>query len=125
MYGIIKTEERNESILVTLLNFLCSFLESGQHGALTTGQMLTGISVLTDFGKHLLHDDELVRHEREIVRKLHRSGIALNIQNRATETEQVTQNRIILLINCPQLFGCVRLLFQNTLLNHFVHRGRR
>ena len=89
------------------------------------GQMLTGISVLTDFGKYLLHDDELIRHKREVLGKLPRTGISFNIQDRTVETEQITQNRIILFINTFQIFGCFRFLFQNTFLDDFIHRGRR
>ena len=87
MYGIIKTEERNKCILILLLNFLCSFLETGQHGTLTTGQVLTGISMFPDFSKYLLHDDELIWHEREVLCKFPRTRIAFNVQNRAAEAE--------------------------------------
>ena len=125
MYGIIKKEERNKCIFVLFLNFLCCFLETREHGTLTAGQMLTGISVLTDFGKYLLHDDELIRHKREVLGKLPRTGISFNIQDRTVEAEQITQNRIILFINTFQIFGCFRFLFQNTLLDDFIHRGRR
>ena len=87
MYGIIKTEERNKCILVFLLNFLCSFLETGQHGTLTTRQVLARISVFSDFSKYFLHDDELIRHEWEVLCKFSRTGVAFNVQNRATEAE--------------------------------------
>ena len=106
MYGIVKTEEWNKCIFILLLNFLCSFLEAGQHGTLTTRQVLTGISMFPDFRKYLLHDDELIRHEREVLGKFPWAGITFNIQNRAAEAEQVTQDRIILLINTFQVFGC-------------------
>ena len=66
MYSIIKAEERNKCILVPLLNFLCSFLETRKHGTLTAGQMLARISMLADFGKYLLHDNELIWNKREI-----------------------------------------------------------
>ena len=125
MYGIIKTEEWHKCILVLLLNFLCSFLKTGKHRTLTTRQVLTGISVLTDFSKYLLHDDELIRHEREVLCKFSRTGVAFNVQNRAAKAEQVTQNRIILLINIFQVFRCFRLLFQDTFLDNFIHGGRR
>ena len=87
MYGIIKTEERNKCVFILLLNFLCSFLETGQHGTLTTGQVLTGISMFPDFSKYLLHDDELIWHEREVLCKFPRTRIAFNVQNRAAEAE--------------------------------------
>ena len=125
MYGIIKAEERNKCIFVLLLNFLCSFLETGKHGTFTTGQVLAGISVFPDFSKYFLHDDELIRHEWKVLCKFPRTGVAFNVQNRATKAEQVTQNRIILLINTFQVFGCFRFFFQNTLLNDLIHGGRR
>ena len=87
MYGIIKTEERNKCILILLLNFLCSFLETGEHGTLTAGQVLTRISVFTDFSKYFLHDNKLIRHEWEVLCKFSRTGVAFNVQNRATEAE--------------------------------------
>ena len=80
---------------------------------------------VTDFGKFFLHNDELVRHEREILSKLSRTGITFNIQNRTTEAKQVTQNRVILNINTFQFFSCFRFLFQDTFLNNFIHGGRR
>ena len=125
MYGIIETEEGHKCILILLLNFLCCFLETGQHGTLTAGQMLTGISVLTDFCKHLLHDNKLIRYEWKILREFHRTGISFNVQNRAAEAEQVAKNRIVLIINPFQNLTCRRCFFQNTFLNHFIHRGRR
>ena len=73
MYGIIEAEERHKGILVLLLDFLCRFLEAGQHGTLTTGQVLAGISVLADFSKYLLHNDELIRHEWEVLGKFPRT----------------------------------------------------
>ena len=87
MYGIIKTEERNKCILILLLNFLCSFLETGEHGTLTAGQVLTRISVFPDFSKYFLHDNKLIRHEWEVLCKFSRTGVAFNVQNRATEAE--------------------------------------
>ena len=92
MYGIIKTEEWHKCVFILLLNFLCSFLETGEHGTLTTRQVLAGISMFPDFSKYFLHNDELVRHKREILGKLPRTGVAFNIQNRAAEAEQVTQD---------------------------------
>ena len=125
MYGIIKVEKRHKCILVLLLNFLCSFLEAGQHRTLTTRQVLAGISVLADFSKYLLHNDKLIRHERKVLGKFPWAGITFNIQNGTAEAEQVTKNRIILLINTFQIFGCFWFLFQNTFLDNFIHRGRR
>ena len=125
MYGIIEAEERNKRILVLLLNFLCRLLEAGQHGTLTAGQMLAGISVLPDFCKYLLHNDKLIRHEREVFSKFSCTGIAFHIQNGTAETEQVTQNGIIPLINIVQISSSFWFLFQNALLDDFIHRGRR
>ena len=125
MYGIIKTEERNKCVFILLLNFLCSFLETGEHRTLTSRQVLAGISMFPDFSKYLLHDDELIRHERKVLGKFSRTGVSFNVQNRAAEAEQVTKDRIVLLINTFQVFGCFRFLFQNTLLDDFIHGGRR
>ena len=125
MYGIVKTEEWNKCVFILLLNFLCSFLETGKHRTLTTGQVLAGISMFPDFSKYFLHDDELIRHEWEVLCKFSRTGITFNIQNRTAKAEQVTKNRIILLINTFQIFGCFWLLFQDTLLDNFIHGGRR
>ena len=87
MYGIVKTEEWNKCVFILLLNFLCSFLKTGQHRTLTTGQVLTGISMFPDFRKYLLHDDELIRHEREILDKFSRTGVSFNVQNRTAKAE--------------------------------------
>ena len=125
MYGIIKTKEWNKCIFVLLLNFLCRLLEAGKHGTLTAGKMLARISVLTDFCKYFLHNDKLIRHEREVLSELPRTRIPFNIQNGTAEAEQVTQNGIILLINIFQISCCFWFLFQNTLLDDFIHRGRR
>ena len=125
MYGIIKTEEWNKCVFILLLNFLCSFLETGKHGTLTTRQMLTGISVLANFSKYFLHDDELVRYKREVCRKFSGTRIALNIQDRISKAEQIAEDRVVLIINAFQFCFCVFILFQNTLLDHFIHRGRR
>ena len=92
MYSIIKTEEWHKCILVLLLNFLCSFLETGQHGTLTTGQVLAGISVLADFSKYLLHDNELIRHKREVLCKFPRTGVAFDIQNGTAKAEQIAKD---------------------------------
>ena len=81
MYGIIKTEERNKCVFILLLNFLCSFLETGEHGTLTTRQVLARISMFSDFSKYFLHDDKLIRHEREVFRKFPRTGVTFNIKN--------------------------------------------
>ena len=125
MYGIIKTEERNEGILVLVLNFLGCFLEAGKHGTFTAGQMLAGITMLADFCKNLLHDDELIRHKWEIHGKFSGTRITFNIQNGVCETEQITENGVVLLINCFQFGLGFIVLFQNTLLNDFIHRGGR
>ena len=81
--------------------------------------------MLADFCKNLLHDDELIRHKREIHGKFSGTRITFNIQNGVCETKQITENGVVLLINCFQFGLGFIVLFQNTLLNHFVHRGRR
>ena len=37
--------------------------------------------MLADLGEHLLHDDELIRYEREVPCKLSRTTVALDVQN--------------------------------------------
>ena len=125
MYGIIEAEERNQRVLVLILNLLRGFLEPGQHGALTTGEMLAGIAVLTDLSKDLLHDDELIRDKREIHCELICSGKALDIQNGTREAEEIAKDRIILMIEAFQLLLNIRLLLQDTLLDDFIHGGGR
>ena len=125
MYGIVKTEERYKGILILLLYFLCCFLETGKHGTFTARKMLAGISVLPYFSKHFLHDDKLVRYKREVCRKFSGTGVALNIQDRISKAEQIAEDRVVLIINSFQFCFCVFILFQNTLLDDFIHRGRR
>ena len=69
MDGIVEKEERDEGILILLLNLLGGFLKPGQHGTLTSGKVLSGIAVLADLGKYLLHDNKLIGHKREVFRK--------------------------------------------------------
>ena len=125
MYGIVKTEEWYKGILILFLYFLCCFLETGKHGTFTARKMLAGISVLPYFSKHFLHDDKLVRYKREVCRKFSGTGVALNIQDRISKAEQIAEDRVVLIINSFQFCFCVFILFQNTLLDDFIHRGRR
>ena len=120
---VIKPEERHQGILVPVLDFLGCLLESRQHRPLAAGQMLAGVAMLADLSKHFLHNDELIGHKGKIRGKFLCSFKALDVQNRAGKTEQIPEHRIILLVQGLQLFGCLRLFLQNTLLNHFVHRG--
>ena len=128
MNCIVEEIERRQCELVLILDFLRRFLESGQHGTLTAGQMLSGITVLADLGKYLLHDDELIRYEWEVPCKLSRTIKAFNIQNRITgriiKTEQISQHRIVLIIYLFQLRCYLILLSEDTFLNHFIRRGR-
>ena len=79
VHCIIEKIKWCQSVLVPVLNLLCSLLESGEHGTLAAGKMLSGIAVLADLRKDLLHKNKLIRNEREILGKLACSGIALNI----------------------------------------------
>ena len=85
MNGIIEEMERNKSILVLLLHLLRSLLETGQHGSLTTGKVLTGIAMLADLSKDFLDDDKLIRDKREGSSKLFAIGKALDVQHRVVE----------------------------------------
>ena len=129
MNRIVEEIERSQRELILILNLLRRFLESGQHGTLPTGQMLSGIAMLADLGKYFLHDDELIRYERKISRKLSWTIKAFNIQNRITgriiKTEQISQHGIILIIYLFQLRCYLILLSEDTLLDHFIRRGRR
>ena len=68
---------------------LCCFLEAGEHGTLTAGQMLAGIAVLANLGKHLLDHDELIRHKGESCRKLRTIRKALDVKNGIVESIEV------------------------------------
>ena len=91
-----------------------------RHGTLTTGKVFAGVTVLANLCKNLLHDDELIRYKRKILRKLRRTGVALDIQNGTAEAEEVAQHGIILVIQTFQRLLNIGLLFQDTLLDHFV-----
>ena len=84
--------------------------------------MLSGIAVLADLGKYLLHDDELIRYEREVPCKLSRTVVSLDVQNCIREAEQVSQHRIILVIYLFQLRCNLILLAENTLLDNLIRR---
>ena len=86
--------------------------------------MLTGVTMFTDFSKYFLHDNELVRYEREVSDKILRAGISLNVQHRISKAEQITKNGIILAIYLFQCRFHFRLFLQNTFLDNFIC-GRR
>ena len=86
--------------------------------------MLTRVTMLTNFSKYLLHNNELVRYEREVSDKLLRTGVSLNIQYGAGKAEQVTENGIVLVIYLLQCQFHFRLFLQNTFLDNFVCRRR-
>ena len=87
--------------------------------------MLAGVAVLPDLCKNLLHQDELIRHKREVLCKLTCAGISLDVQNRIGEGEQIPQYRVVLGIHLFQfMLGLVRLQ-QNTLLDNLISRGGR
>ena len=62
---IVEQMERNQGVFILILHILCCLLESGEHRTLTTGQMLTGVTVFANLGKHLLDHDKLIRHKGE------------------------------------------------------------
>ena len=125
MYGIIEAEERDQSVLVLVLNLLRRLLETGKHRALTTGKVLAGVTVLTDLRKDLLHDDELIRNKREVYSKLVCTGKALDIQDGVREAEEIAKHRVVFLIETFQLLLNIWFLLQNTLLDNLIHGGRR
>ena len=63
MYGVIEKAERNERVLVFVLDGLRRLLKAGEHGALAAGEMFAGVSVFADLRQHILHQAELIRHE--------------------------------------------------------------
>ena len=79
--------------------------------------------MLADFCKHLLHNDKLVGYKGEIHRKFTSTGKALDVQDGIGEAEQITEHGVILLVQCLQLLFRLWLLFQDALLNNFIHRG--
>ena len=121
---VVEEIERCQCIFVLILDLLCSFLESGQHGTLTAGQMLSGIAVLANLGEHLLHDDELIRYEREVPCKLSRTAVALDVQNGIREGEQISQHGIIFVVDLLQLRCNLFLLLKDTLLDNLIRRRR-
>ena len=124
MNGIIEEMERNKSILVLLLHLLSSLLETGQHGSLTTGKVLTGIAMLADLSKDFLDDDKLIRDKREGSSKLFAIGKALDVQHRIVEGIEVLQNSVFLIIDHLQKLVSSFGLRQHTLLDDFINRRR-
>ena len=124
MDRIIEKIERCQGILIPILDLLGRLLEARKHGTLSARKMLSGISVLPDLGKDLLHDHKLIWYEREIPGKVLRAGVSLDIQHRSRKAEKIPENRVILVIDFFQCRFDFRLLLQNTLLNDFIC-GRR
>ena len=125
MYGVIEPEEGYQRKFILVLHLLCCLLEAGQHGTLAAGQVLTGVAVLTDFRKHFLHDNKLVRYEGEVGGKVKGSAVTLNVQLSTVEGKQVTQHGIVLFIDRGQNTLGLSILFQDTLLDNFINGGRR
>jgi len=124
MYRVVEQVERNKGILVLILHLLRRFLEAGEHGALTTRQMLAGVSVLADFSKYLLNDDELIRDKREGCGKLRAIREALDVQHRVVEGIEVFQYGVFFVVDhlkkLIRFFG----FCQHTLFDNLIHRGR-
>ena len=121
---IVKKMEWNQSIFILILHILCCFLEPGEHGTLTAGQMLTGIAVLANLGKHLLDHDELIRHKGESCRKLRTIRKALDVKNGIVESIEVFEYGVFLVIDHAKKLICRICFRQNTLFDNFINGGR-
>ena len=122
---VVEQIERCEGVLVLGLDLLRGLLEAGQHRAFAARKVLARVAVLADLGKDLLHDDELIRHEGEVIRELLRSAVALDVEDGVGEAEQIAQHSVVFVVECRELGGGIRRLFQDTLLDDLIHRGRR
>ena len=121
---IVKQMEWNQSIFILILHILGCFLEAGEHGTLTAGQMFTGIAVLANLGKHLLDHDELVRYKGESCRKLRTIRKALDVKNGIVESIEVFEYGVFLVIDHAKKL-IRRICFrQNTLFDNFINGGR-
>ena len=125
MYGIVEAEERNQRIFVLILNLLRGFLETGQHGTLTTRKVFARVAMFADLSKDFLHDDELIRHKREVHCELVCSGKALDIQNGVREAKEIAKDRVIFMVEAFQLLLDIGLFLQDTLLDNLIHGGGR
>ena len=98
MNGVIEQIERGKSILVLIFDFLCSFLEAGKHGTLTTGEVFTCVTVFADLREYFLHQDELIRNKREVPGEILCCFKAPDIQKSVIliELQKVPKNGIIL-----------------------------
>ena len=125
MDGVIEPEEGHKGVLILVLYLLGRLLKAGEHGALTARQMLAGIAVLSDLREYLLHDDKLVGHKGEVGRELSRAAEPLDIRLGGVggKTEDVPQLRFLVLIELLKEGGGLWRLFQDPLLDYFVHRG--
>ena len=82
--------------------------------------------MLTDLGKDLLHEDELIWYEREVLSELASAVITLNVQNGVGKGEQVPQYRVIGGIFLLQIMlGLIRLQKDTLLDNLICRRGRQ
>ena len=83
--------------------------------------------MLTDLGKDLLHDDELIGDKGEVGGKIKMAAVTLDIQLGTVEGEQIPQDRIIPVVHLGQHRLGLRLLLKNTLLDDLIHgrRGKR
>ncbi len=116
MNGIVEAEERYERVLVGFLHLLCALLEAGEHGTLTAGEVLAGITVLANFGKDLLHDNKLVRHKWKIRRKFNCAAEAFYIKPRVGKAEEIAQDGVVFGVECFQLLCSIDFLLKDTLL---------
>ena len=75
--GIIKQIERNKCIFIFVLDCLSCFLKAGKHGAFAAGEMLSRVSMLSDFRKNILHQAELIGNKRISFYKFALASVAL------------------------------------------------
>ena len=80
--------------------------------------------MLADLGEDLLHQDELVRHEREVPGKFTGAAVAFDVQDGIGKGEKVPQDGIIICIDLLQLAFRLMGLEQDTLLDDLIRRGR-
>ena len=121
MHRVIEAEKRHEGVFIPFLHFLSCLLKTGKHGAFAAGKVLAGVSVFADFGKDLLHENELIGDEGEVHGKFLWSFVTTNILDGIGETEQISEDRGTFVINGLQPLHGIGLLLQNTLLDDLVH----
>ena len=121
VHAVIEGVERRNGMFVLVLDGFRYDLKAVQHGALCTGVVFSCCAVLPDFGENLLDQNELIWHKRIIHNEFLRAAVALDVQNRIREAEEVLQHIIIAVIEIPEDGLRFRLLCQEPLLDNFIH----